>query len=128
MLNILKRELHLRCLLNDDTDSNPLICVFCCHLSFKPGNTSTKSLGLSPRTISRRIVDTDNPKPTIPAVGNSETILRLPRFAVTSFQYVALVWCFRNDNVSRLGDKSAWPCVAIHHLSKSMVFSGHDVW
>ena len=69
MLNILKHELHLRCLLNIDTDSNPLICVFLLPLELLPGNTPTKASGLSPRRISRRIVDIDNPKPMIPAGG-----------------------------------------------------------
>ena len=68
-LNIFKRKQHPRCLLNDDANSNRLICVFLWPLSLKPGKTSTKSSGPSPRTISRRIVDTGNPKPTIPAGG-----------------------------------------------------------
>ena len=32
MLNILKREVHPRCLLIDDMNSNPWICVFCGHV------------------------------------------------------------------------------------------------
>ena len=86
MLNISKRELHPRCLLNNDMNSNPFYLRFCGHLSFKPGNTSTKSSGLSPRTISRRIVDTDNPKPMIHAGGNLGTILRLPCLSLPVFR------------------------------------------
>ena len=47
MLNILKRELHLRYLLNDDTDSNPLIRVFLLPLE----RQAKKSPGLSDEIV-----------------------------------------------------------------------------
>ena len=49
--------------------STSWFACFCGHLSAKPGNTSTKSLGLSLRTISRRIVDTDTPNRWFPLGG-----------------------------------------------------------
>ena len=59
------------------TPTSLLACAWV-HLSLKPGNTSTKSSGLSPRKISRSIVDVTNPRPMIFAGENSETILRTP--------------------------------------------------
>ena len=48
------------------------------HLSLKPGKTSTKSSGESPRITSRRIVDVGIPAPMIPAGENSDTIFKIP--------------------------------------------------
>ena len=107
MLNTLKRELQPRCLLNDDMNSNPFIACFCGHLSFKPGSTSTKSSGLSPRTISRKIVESNSSKPTIPAGawGEFGDHLKTPPFAVACVKHVALsAWCLLDHNIFRLRD------------------------
>ena len=132
MLNILTRELDLKCLLNDDTDSNPLFYVFFCHLSCKLGNTSTKSSGLSPKTISRKIVDTDSPGPMIPAGGNSETILRLPRLPLLVFStYLAARAASGASEttmflVSGIKEQSLMPLFIT--FRSLCFFSGHDVW
>ena len=55
------------------------------HLSLKPGKTSTKPSGGSPRITSRRIVAVGIPAPMIPAGENSDTIFRIPSWLLPVF-------------------------------------------
>ena len=78
-LDGIKCKVHLGVIPNSDQGPSSFYACALVHLSLKPGKTSTRSSGGSPRITSRRTVDVGYfPAPTIPTGENSDIIFRIP--------------------------------------------------